>query len=304
MPTKSGKTPEPEARRTRSRLPRLTDRLRLGSTGLSVSPVCLGIVEHPDVVLEAFRAGVNFFFLTADMHWPSYEAARRGLSELFRTQPRARKKVVVAAASYVTQPEFCQAPFEEVVEAVPGLGRVDLAVIGGSYATDFLTRLDEYRRRPPGGARALGASFHERSTLVTAVNHELVDVAFLRYNSGHRGAERDVFPALKASRKVKLFNFQSTHGHLSNQRLAELNVPSKNWHPEPPDHYRFVLGQPRIDGILCALAEPGHVHDLRRALARGALSPAEDAYVRQLAELDAGRIRLRETRKKAGRSKS
>ena len=68
----------------RAALPRLTDRLALGESGLRVSPVCLGIVESPEVVPAAFDAGVNFFFVTADLHWPLYERTRRGLELLTR----------------------------------------------------------------------------------------------------------------------------------------------------------------------------------------------------------------------------
>ena len=67
----------------RKTLPRLTDRIPLGD-GLLVSPVCLGAVPSPKVVPAAWEAGINFFFVTADMHWPMYEPLRRGLESLFK----------------------------------------------------------------------------------------------------------------------------------------------------------------------------------------------------------------------------
>ncbi len=77
-------------------LPRLTDRVVLGDS-LLVSPICLGAVARPDVVLAAWEAGINFFFLTADMHWPMYEPLRRVCKTRFTdgeagrwTAPRAR----------------------------------------------------------------------------------------------------------------------------------------------------------------------------------------------------------------------
>src|SRR5436190_890300 len=70
----------------RAALPRMTDRLDLGSKGLRVSPFCLGRVKSPDTVLAAFDAGINFFFVTADMHWPGYENLREG--RLFRHRVR------------------------------------------------------------------------------------------------------------------------------------------------------------------------------------------------------------------------
>src|SRR5688572_28146132 len=103
---------------TRTELPKLTDRLPLG-TELQVSPFCLGAVDDPSVVPAAFEAGINFFFITADMHWPLYEPVRRGLRDLLQSKPSARDEIVVGVVSYVTQPEFCWVPFEEVLAEIP-----------------------------------------------------------------------------------------------------------------------------------------------------------------------------------------
>ena len=107
-------------------MPRLGDRLALGSDGLRVSPFCLGIVGEPATVSAAFDAGVNFFFVTADMHWPLYEHTRRGLADLLARGRGVRDKVVVAGVCYPTQPEFCAMPFEELAAAVPGLKTLDV----------------------------------------------------------------------------------------------------------------------------------------------------------------------------------
>ncbi|MEJ7596757.1 MAG: hypothetical protein WKG01_02505, partial [Kofleriaceae bacterium] len=47
------------------KLPRLSDRIAIGT--LSASPFCVGIVDDPDTIGAAYDAGINFFFLTADM---------------------------------------------------------------------------------------------------------------------------------------------------------------------------------------------------------------------------------------------
>lgn len=270
-------------------------RLVLGATGLSVSPLCLGLVAKPEIVSAAYRAGINFFFLSADMHWPVYEPVREGLRELLRASPSARKRVVVAVVSYVTQPEFCWKPFEEVLEAVPELGHVDVAVIGGSYPGDFLIRHRQYRSNRPGRMRALGATFHDRTLAVTAVNQSLLDIAFVRYNSAHSGAELDVFPAIHSARTCKLFNFKSTGGYVPPERLAELELPQANWRPTPTDHYRFALRMPQLDGILCAFGDVAQVAALGRALKQPRLSEPEASYMKHLSALDAGAIVLDRT---------
>ncbi len=273
----------------------MTQRLELGVTGVRVSPVCLGMVAEPEIVSAAYQAGINFFFLSADMHWPVYEPVRRGLRQLLRAAPSARSALVVAVVSYVTQPEFCWAPFEEVLEAVPELGHVDVAVIGGSYPTDFLVRHEQYRLKRPGRMRALGASFHHRRSAVSAVNQGLVDLAFVRYNSAHIGAEADVFPSIRDDRSAKLFNFKSTGGHVAPERLAELGLPEHNWRPTHPDHYRFALRMPQLDGILCAFNEVEQIAALDRALSEPPLSEAEASYLKHLSALNAGTIVLEST---------
>jgi aryl-alcohol dehydrogenase-like predicted oxidoreductase len=276
----------------RTRLPRLKDRLVLGSTGLRVSPFCLGVVGRPGIIGAAYQAGINFFFLTADMHWPVYEPVRKGLRQLLQASPEVRAKIVVAVVSYVTQPEFSWAPFDEVLEAVPELGHVDVAVIGGSYPGDFLGRHKQYLLKRPGGMKALGASFHDRTTAVTAVNHGLVDVAFVRYNPLHPGAEADVFPQIQAERSGRLFSFQSTHAYLKPERLAALGLPEGKWRPAITDYYRFALRQPKLDGVLCSFDREEHVAELGRALVKGALSEEQASYLKNLSALDAGAIEL------------
>jgi aryl-alcohol dehydrogenase-like predicted oxidoreductase len=269
----------------------MKDRLGLGETGLRVSPFCLGMVEQPDMVAAAFRAGINFFFLTADMHWPLYEPLRLGLRALLRS-PRNRAKIVVAVVSYVTQPEFCWAPFEEVLQAMPELGHVDIAVIGGTYPADFLIRHEQYQANRPGAMRALGATFHDRGAALTAVNHGLLDVAFIRYNSSHPGAETDVFPRLREGRSAKLFSFKSTSGYVTHERLESLRLPEHNWRPTHTDHYRFALRRTELDGILCGFSESQQLSELRRALTKPPLSEQEAAYLKQLSALDVGAIQL------------
>src|SRR5215470_7901783 len=108
--------------RSRTILPKLRDRIRLGTT--EVGPFCLGMVSSPKMISAAFDAGINFFFLTADMHWPYYEQNRIGLKMLFERGESIRDEVVVGVASYVTQPEFTVYPFLEVIEAIPALKKI------------------------------------------------------------------------------------------------------------------------------------------------------------------------------------
>jgi hypothetical protein len=286
----------------RRELPRPNARLSLGRA-LRVSPLCLGMVQDPRTVPAAFDQGVNFFFFTADMHWPLYEPLRQGLAMLLRRRPSLRDDIVVAVASYVTQPEFCTVPFQEALEAVPGLRHIDVSVMGGCYADNFSGRLERYRAHRSGSfgppTRALGASFHDRAMAATALTERVVDVGFARYNAAHPGAEVDLFPPVTAARhgrapRPRLYGFSSTSGWTSESQLAAAGLPRDNWRPAITDHYRFALTPRAVDGLLCAPANPKELRTLIEALAEGPLSKEECTYLRTLGDLKAGRVRFRE----------
>jgi hypothetical protein len=280
-------------------LPKLTDRIPLGDAGLTVSPICIGIVPDPAVVSAAYEAGINFFFVSADMHWPLYEHTRRGLQQLLSAHPGARDSVVVGAVAYVTQPEFCWAPYEEVLDAVPALaGRIDVTIAGGSYAREFALRLSQYaehRKTRYLGARAIGASFHDRAAAAEAVANEAIDLAYVRYNPLHANARTDVYASAKShadGRRALLYNFKSTLGCMTDAEYARHGIGDDFWRPHVTDYYRFAFTQPAVDGILCSLPTAAAIRELADALAKGPLDDDEHQYLLDLAALTSGAARL------------
>ncbi len=270
----------------RRALPSPADRLAIGP--LSVSPICLGIVSSPDTLEAAFAEGINFFFVSVDMHWPCYEATRRGLARLIELGHR--DDVVVSAVAYVTQPSFCIDPFLELVEAVPGLGRIDLTIAGAIGGESLDARLAPYRVHREGavpGVRATGATFHDRRAAASALVRPSVDVAFARYGAARWGAERDLFPHA-SSRRAPLFVFKSQSGWVPESRGRELGLSRDAWFPSPTDHYRFALGPDAVDGLLAAPDTPAQLHAMIRGLKEGALTEEERQYLKDLAELDRG----------------
>jgi len=250
------------------------------------------MVRSEDTHSAAFDAGINFFFLSADLHWPYYDLARRGLERLLARGPDIREQVVVALVSYVTQPEFCAGALEEGLDAVSGLKFIDLAIIGGAYSEEFLTRLHVYRGiRDYGnlGSKATGTTFHDRVAALLAINHTLVDIAFIRYNPIHTGANLDLFPYLKRPTSTLLYNFKSTVGSLATERYAALGLNDDYWQPKVTDYYRFALTRPEIDGLLCSPSTPQEVEALASALEEGPLNEEEEKYLIDLATLDQGR---------------
>jgi hypothetical protein len=272
----------------RTELPRPGDRLPLGKSGLHVSPLCLGMVTDPATVSAAFDAGVSFFFLSADMHWPHYEGTRRGLADLLRRGGGVRDEIVIGATCYVTQPEFCRYPFSEVLEAVPILERIDVVIAGGAYGHEIGTRvpvLAHHRQTGFVGARALGITFHDRAAARQALADGVADIVFARYNAKHPGARHDLFPHVGPGPRPLLFNFNNTAGAVGRSR-AELGLPEDFWLPEIDEHYRFALSRPELDGILCAPQTPQQLAALLAALERGPLDPEEEEHFLLLAELE------------------
>jgi hypothetical protein len=280
---------------TRETLPSLHDRLALGASGLEVSPFCLGAIRDRDMVPLAFDAGINFFFVSADLHWPLYEEMRQGLARLLARGAHIRDAIVVAGVSYLTQPVFAGTNFSELLRAVPQLRRLDLLVAGGAYASDFAMRRERYRTSPYTralGAVAFGASFHERSLAVEAINDGLVDVACIRYNPAHPGAAQDLFPRLAHGARALRYNFRSVLPPVTLARWRELGLDDDHWIPEAPDYYRFALSRPEMSGILGSVNTPAELDALVAALAQGPLREEEEEYLVMLAALAAGRARV------------
>jgi len=287
--------PSHRREKARGRVLRFTDRRPLRKTGLKISPICLGMVSAEDAVCAAFDAGVNFFFLTADLHWPLYEASRRGLEKLLARDASVRRQVVVGITSYTTHPGMSFAAMGEVLDAVPGLGTIDVAIIGGAYGPDFLRRLHEsqaLRREGCFGVKAIGATFHDRQAALLATNHGLVDISFVRYNPSHPGARRDLFPQLHPERRTPLYSFTSTWNYVSPARCTELTLADDYWRPRFTDYHRFALTRPEIDGLLCAPGTPEEVRELAWALEEGPLDRQEEQYLIDLAALHEGRASL------------
>ena len=135
----------------RKRLPQFQDRLILGDQGLRVSLICLGWVRSAETVVAAFEAGINFFFITTDLHWPGYEATRRGVRELLARGPEIREQIVVAGVCYQTRPIFCSGPFQELLEEMPGLERLDVLIAGAVYADELGKWYPVYQRHRDRG---------------------------------------------------------------------------------------------------------------------------------------------------------
>jgi len=241
------------------------------------------MTASPETVIAAYESGINFFFVTADLHWPLYEGLRRGLGKLLAGNRARRNELVVAVVSYLENPLFGALQFHEVIAEVPGLERVDVAIAGAvPQEASFYSRLDSMvaaKRTGHSGLRAIGASFHQRTLALLAHYYDLLDVSFVRYNAAHPGARRDLFPFIGAARSTPLFNFKSMMARISRETFDALGLPEGYWLPEVCDYYRFVLSRDELDGVLCSPQSPKELSELLRALERGPVSAEEEEYM-------------------------
>ena len=266
-----------------NRFPKPADRLPLGLTGLKVSPLCLGITGVPEIIPEAYDRGVNFFFISGDLHWPLYDGVRKGLEMLFDRGSSIRDEVVVGVVSYLDGPIFEGLQFNEVIDNVRGLGRVDLLIAGAVWnEQDLGARFAPiYRARASGylGSRAIGASFHHRRSALLSLNYNYLDINYVRYNTAHPGARQDTFPFVRADRTGLVFNFKSVLSRVTPERFKQLGIPESYWLPKASDYYRFVLTHPDIDGILCSPATVEQLDELIAGLEEGPMTPQQEEYM-------------------------
>jgi hypothetical protein len=270
-----------------------------------VSPVCLGIIggDGARLVAAAIEAGINFFFLSTDLHWPSYDALRNGIRAYLRGHPRARDRIVIAAVSYAHPLEFVVGARWELLGAMPELKRLDVLVAGGLCAGDSPRRLEGLRdpAAPSVGARAVGASFHDRALALEACNGRRVDLAWVRYNPLHRGAAQSLLPAIDGDAPALVYNFNSTHGRLGDRAWSALRLDDY-YRPPVTDYYRYALSVPRMNGILVSLQNVRQLRELDDALGRGPLSREDAAHLENIVTLAQRHEARAEARSRSGQA--
>jgi aryl-alcohol dehydrogenase-like predicted oxidoreductase len=166
---------------------------------------------------------------------------------------------------------------------------VDLLIAGAvPDENNFVARFNAiHTARGAGhvGSRAIGASFHHRRSALISLNYNCLDINYIRYNTAHPGAVHEIFPYLRQDRTGLIYNFKSMMSQVTAERFQQLGFNENHWLPKPTDHYRFVLSDPHIDGILCSLSSPEQVGELLTALDEKPLTPDEQRYMAWLSSL-------------------
>jgi aryl-alcohol dehydrogenase-like predicted oxidoreductase len=247
-------------------------------------PVCrLGLASYisasitTDDVLYAVSRGVSFLnWLGVAEGPPGNDAFSAAVASLSQDRP----SVVVCT----------QFGGRTTAEAADELRSI-LTILGSDYI-DVLTLY--YVERPeeweeiisPGGAlhylrdakrdgvvRWLGVTSHQRKLAAQMARSGLLDLAMIRYNAAHRGAEQDVFPVTEPLGLPVIAYTALRWGALL--RPTPEDPPGFSV-PRAPAWYRFVLQQPAVAVTLAAPQTRAELdEDLQVLEAKGPLSAAE-----------------------------
>jgi aryl-alcohol dehydrogenase-like predicted oxidoreductase len=266
------------------------EKVPLGRTGLRVSRLGIGSSSDPpaEVIEEAFERGVNY------LYWGTFRRAAfgRAMRNLAR---RHREEIVLTVQSYSRVPALV-GPSVELALLRSRVGYFDILLLGMRNERPSRAYVEAYERlREQGKVRFLALSTHNRSLLPSLFDEfregkSPYDIFMLRYNAVHRGAERDVFPFVPSDPRPGIIAYTATRwGHLLDPR----KMPDAEAPPAASDCYRFALGQPAVDLVLCGPANRSQMQEALRALELGPLDLDGTKRMQRIGDSIYGRYRPR-----------
>jgi aryl-alcohol dehydrogenase-like predicted oxidoreductase len=247
----------------------------LGKTGLSVSAIALGSsfgVAGRDIE-RAYDHGVNTF-LYGSLRRPGFARGVRALAP-------HRDEIVIAIQTY-SRVGFLMKPF--VWSALRSLGTDHVDILGLAWWNDVPSRRiwdAALALKERGLVRNIMVSCHHRPSFESFMREEACDAWMVRYNAGHPGAEREVFPLLgedEASRPGVLAFTATRWGSLLNPAL----VPPGEATPRASDCYRFALSAPHVDTVITGPKNGAELDEALAAMARGPMTDDELAWMKRV----------------------
>lgn len=255
------------------------DRRTLGKSGLEVSRLALAGsfgVSREDTVRAFHELGVTTFFVTS---------GARGLVGGIRQLIAEGHRDALVIVSVVSVPfGFMVRRTARRMLNLLGTDHVDVLLLGWVRAHWYVTGNTWTMMRQlkaEGLTRALGISCHDRPLAKDLASELDLDVLMLRYNAAHRGAEREVFDQLPdvEGERAGVIAYTST-------RWGGLLKPAGELGPMTPGEcYRFSLGHPKVDTVLCGGRNFDELAQNVRDIARGPLPPDRLAEVKKFGDV-------------------
>ena len=227
-------------------------------------------------VEAALEAGIRFVYWTPRMG--------KATGPLKAALARDRDAFVVATGPTTGWWGGNVASFVDSARAELGIDQLDILQLHWVGVTSALTDSTIgalVAAREAGKTRAIGVSIHDRERAGRLAADSPLDHLMIRYNAAHPGAERDIFPHLRAERPRSVCAYTAT-------RWGKLLKPQKGWSgpvPTAGDCYRFCLSSPHVDVVLTGPANPAELRQNLDALDKGPLSEDEQRWMRDFGKV-------------------
>jgi len=258
--------------------PTFPERVTLGRSGLRVSPLGLGssFKAPTSSYREAFERGVNYFY------WGSIR--REQMAQAIREiAPEQRENLVVVLQSYSRVGSLLSYFVEKGLRKL-SLDHAEVLLLGWHNQPPSPGVLDAARElKAKGRVHHLAISTHRRTLLPSLLDDDYA-VWHLRYNAVHRGAEREVFPALEGrspSERPGIVTYTTTRwGHLCDPA----RTPPGEKTPSGSDCYRFAFTNASVDLCLAGPDNPEQMKSALQALEAGPMDADELAWMRRVGD--------------------
>ena len=129
-----------------------------------------------------------------------------------------------------------------------------------------------------GDVSALAISIHDRPMARRLVDELGLDVLMIRYNAAHRGAEKEIFATLPQETRPAVVAYTAT-------RWGRLLQPLGDKGPlTGPECYRFAIGHPSVDVVLCGAGSYEELRANAEGIAAGPLPAARLEQAREFGD--------------------
>lgn len=255
------------------------EKRELGRTGMRSARLGIGSTfDAPARVIEAaFERGVNYLYW-GSIRQPEFARAMVNLAK------KHRDELILTVQSYSQDPATIENEVEEALKAA-GLASFDFLLLGNRMEQPALAYVEVFERlRERGLVRFVSLSSHNRPLIPQLIANYgdancPYELLMFRYNAVHRGAENDVFPFVPDGPRPALATYTATRwGHL----LDPAKMPPGELPPSARDCYRYALGHPAIDLLICGPANAEQMEEALAALQAGPLDEDEQARLEKI----------------------
>jgi len=226
---------------------------------------------------KALEQGINYFFYAPI--FPTYRSEQKWLKESFKTQ---REKIVIGTCTYFWKiPGSLERTLNRHLEWL-GTDYIDYFHLGMIREEDprAIEQLLKFKEKKL--IRHIAFSSHNRKLGAELIKRYPFELAMIRYNSAHRGAEKEFFPSVD-SEKVSVVAFNATRHKslLKAPRGWDKNKPI----PNASDCYRFVLSHPGVTICLAGPSNEEHLNEIFSAIEKEPMSREEMNWMREFGDL-------------------